>query len=107
MKVVGFVLVQMNRKWNNRFMTEDNTKKTLTKFLKYLIQHCIERLVNINSVNRWSQAIMDLELHSNGVQPCYHPLRLIPSTIPSDDLNISTFGGCTVSVCRSMKYYIF
>ena len=35
--------------------------------------------------------------------PCFHPLRAIPSTVPSDDLNISPIDGYPFSVCRSMR----
>ena len=45
-----------------------------------------------------------LKLHSSvATHPYFHPVWAIPSTVPSDDLNISPGDGYIFSLCRSLQ----
>mmetsp|Transcript_19481 Transcript_19481/g.27406 ORF Transcript_19481/g.27406 Transcript_19481/m.27406 type:complete len:548 (+) Transcript_19481:1364-3007(+) len=66
-------------------------------------QSCVDRLVAVGLCKQ-------VEVDSNGAasafkfnHPYFDPVRHIPTTVPSDDLNISPVDGYTFSICRSMQ----
>ena len=83
--------------------TEDNTKNTWKRLPNDLLQHRIDRLVNIGICEPLDSKNDGFEAPFKCSHPYFHPLRAIPSTVPSDDLNMSPVGGNTFSICRSMQ----
>ena len=83
--------------------TKDNSRNTLKKLPNDLPQHCIDLFVKINIYEPLESNNDGFEAPFKRSHPNFHPLRVIHSTVPSDDLNISPLDGYTFSICRSMQ----